>query len=304
MYFILVEMPEDDGGPRIKIGETHDFRKRLNEHRKPKFGREHKCEPLCVVRGNRADEQQLLRHFDAFRVNGEKETFWPSPVLIDYIRWLRDQYFVWVPDDAQGLAIDELEQLEQVDGDAWMPRDGRTKPGPRQLGMFPEFGTLNLPPREITVDDFYTSSVIIESAREAMGGIDLDPASHAVANKVVRAARFFTAGSNGLTHDWGGKVWLNPPFSQWKAWIPKIVNEWHSGRIEAMCILSATRTITAQYFADIHRYSSAICILHGRIPFCGGRAASPDDGHAVFYMGQDTNRFRAGFDEIGNTYTR
>lgn len=304
VYFILVDMPKDDGGPRIKIGETCDFRKRLDEHRKPKFGREHKCEPLCVVQGNRADEQQLLRHFDEFRVVGEKETFWPRSALVDYIRWLRDQYFAWVPDDAQGLSIDELEQLETVDGDVWMPRPGRIKEAPRQIGLFSDFGLLNLPPREVTVDDFYTSPLIIEAARQAMGGIDLDPASHAVANKVVKATRFFTAGSNGLLQDWGGRVWLNPPYSQWKAWIPKIVREWESGRCDAMCILSATRTLTAQYFADIHRCSSAVCILHGRIPFWGGRAATPDDGHAVFYFGRDVNRFCGCFDGIGNTYKR
>src|SRR5262249_23003790 len=151
--------------------------------------------------------------------------------------------------------------------------------------------------------DFYTSSEIIEPARRAMGGIDLDPASDAHANRVVRAGRFYAAADDGLGREWGGRVWLNPPFSQWPRWVPKILSEWRSGRIESMCVLCATRTLTAQYLAPVHKTCTALCVLHGRIPFWGERATSgPEEGHAVFYFGGDLEVFRREFGAIGHVY--
>ena len=46
-----------------------------------------------------------------------------------------------------------------------------------------------------------------------LGGIDLDPASNAEANRVVRAEVFFSSADDGLGKSWEGRVWLNPPYS-------------------------------------------------------------------------------------------
>lgn len=296
VYFDMVTVPELDRPPVIKIGETGNHCKRRNEHAKSKHGVEFKVDHLCVVRGTRADEQQVLRYFAKFKLNNEEETFNLHEELIDYIRWLRDQYFVWIPDCKQCLPI---EMLDSIEATLWMPRQDRRKKGPEQADLFTDFGPLNLPPRELTIDDFYTNPIIISAARKTLGGIDLDPASHSMANAVVQAKRFFSIHDNGLTREWAGRVWLNPPFSQWQDWVPKIISEWLSGRIDSMCILCATRTLTAQYFAPIHEYCSAICILRGRIPFWGGRATTPDDGHAVFYFGDDAEAFSLSFSSIG-----
>ena len=287
--------------PVIKIGETGEFAKRLRDLSKSKHGVQFDVEPLCVVRGTRSDEQAVFRYFDNHKVYGEEETFKAHDDLLDYIRWLRDQYFVWVPDDPNCPAI---EDMEMVDANLWMPRPERKTPPPQQTGLYPEWGPLQLPPRVLTVDDFYTGERIIEAARQTMGGINLDPASHAVANRIVKAARFYTANENGLTREWQGRVWLNPPFSQWQEWVPKIVAEWQSGRLDCLCVLCATRTTTAQCLAPIHRMAQGICISDGRLPFWGGRAGYPDDGHAIFYLGREFERFRAAFADIGHVYRK
>ena len=59
--------------------------------------------------------------------------------------------------------------------------------------------------------EHYTPPSIIRRARSVMGGIDLDPASSAEANEVVRARRYYTIEANGYEQRWSGRVLLNPP---------------------------------------------------------------------------------------------
>lgn len=301
VYFARVtfpEMPNDE--PRIKIGESGNHQKRRAQHSASVFGIKPQYDELCVVHGDRNDEQRVLRYFSKYLLDNEKETFRADPELLDYIRWLRDQWYAWVPDCDE---CQPLEYLQPVDANIWMPAPDRRKPAPtRQLFCLGPFADLGMPPRETTADDFYTNEIIIEAARTAMGGIDLDPSSHAIANRTVKANRFYTKHDDGLSHQWGGNVWLNPPFSKWAEWAAKVASEWKSGRIESMCVLCATRTLTAQYFSQVHRNSSALCIMHGRIPFWGELAGTPDDGHAVFYFGKDTAAFSASFSSLGQVY--
>lgn len=64
--------------------------------------------------------------------------------------------------------------------------------------------------------EWYSPAEIIEPARLVFGGFDLDPASCAEANKLVRAEKFFTANDDGKRqrYDVDGRpslVWWNPP---------------------------------------------------------------------------------------------
>lgn len=59
--------------------------------------------------------------------------------------------------------------------------------------------------------EWYTPSPFVEAAREVMGEIDLDPASHEEANRIVKAAYYFSADDDGLSRRWWSRVFLNPP---------------------------------------------------------------------------------------------
>lgn len=83
-------------------------------------------------------------------------------------------------------------------------------------------------------DEWYTPPSIIEAARHSMGSIDLDPASCAMANRVVKAKRYYSKRDNGLKQEWSGNVWCNPPFrkGQLRAWIDKSMEH-----TEPLCLL-------------------------------------------------------------------
>jgi hypothetical protein len=63
-------------------------------------------------------------------------------------------------------------------------------------------------------NEWHTPEKYIVLVREVIGDIDLDPASSAVANRTVKATKFFTETDNGLNQEWRGRIWLNPPYSR------------------------------------------------------------------------------------------
>lgn len=62
-------------------------------------------------------------------------------------------------------------------------------------------------------NEWYTPESYIKAATAVMGEIDIDPAITEVANSVVKAKQIYTSADDGLTKNWSGKVWLNPPYS-------------------------------------------------------------------------------------------
>lgn len=89
-------------------------------------------------------------------------------------------------------------------------------------------------------EDWGTPPWIAEASRRVLGTIDLDPASSAAANEIIKAREFFIQETNGLDRPWlpmeqHGPVssFTNPPGglipgvgSSVKAWWQKLLEEW------------------------------------------------------------------------------
>ena len=150
-------------------------------------------------------------------------------------------------------------------------------------------------------NEWYTPSAYIEAARQAMGSIDLDPASCELAQETVKAGVYYTIADDGLAREWGGNVWLNPPYSKdlIGKFAEKVVVE--SERFEQAIVLVNNATETA-WFQSMARKANAICLFAGRIKFndkTGKPANTPVQGQAAIYFGEHVERFASAFDDLG-----
>jgi hypothetical protein len=169
--------------------------------------------------------------------------------------------------------------------------------------------------------EWYTPTAFVEAAREVMGGIDLDPASHAEANLTVKAGRFFTVEDDGLNEQWFGRVFLNPPGGLvgdfWSAleyalrWQHIEQAIWIGYSLEQLQTLQAIG-------AGIHPFQFPMCIPRRRIAFVENEAkkaariekligagktpnqkSSPSHANYVTYVGPNAAAFDCVFGQFG-----
>ena len=153
-------------------------------------------------------------------------------------------------------------------------------------------------------NEWHTPPEYIEAARKTMGEIDCDPASIEIANRIVKAKKFYTAQDDGLKQKWGKRVWMNPPYAQplIAQFCESVTAKYESGEIEQACVLVNNATETAWFQRMLER-AGAVCFVRGRIRFIdiNGKAGSaPLQGQAVLYFGEDVQRFSSIFSEIGS----
>lgn len=156
-------------------------------------------------------------------------------------------------------------------------------------------------------NEWYTPPKFIELARQVMGGIDLDPATSEVANRVVQAPKIFTAEDDGRTQQWNGRVWMNPPYAQplMGDFAEAVASKYESGEIEQACILVNNGTET-QWFQRMLGAADAVCFPKTRIKFIdpeGNPSGAPLQGQAILYMGGNVAAFTSLFAEEGVVLT-
>ncbi|WP_299202536.1 DNA N-6-adenine-methyltransferase [uncultured Amphritea sp.] len=118
---------------------------------------------------------------------------------------------------------------------------------------------------------------------------DLDPASPHDHESFVPADRTYTIFDDGLSKEWEGRVWLNPPYGRdTPFWMNRMID--HNNGI-ALCF---SRT-DAKWFQDAMKAATATLLMSGRIDFVPGnenkhKKSRSGAGTAIFAFGVDNAR--------------
>lgn len=165
-------------------------------------------------------------------------------------------------------------------------------------------------------NEWYTPSRYIEAARTVMGSIDLDPASCELANKTVKATRYYDILANGLDKPWHGNIWLNPPFgkvenkSGIRIFTNKLIQEYREGRVQ-QAILLGTSDCDASWFHPL--WDFLICfpdhnVYFNRPTITGNVEKEARHGHwfgtTFVYLGTREQKFIEVFSQFGNIAKR
>lgn len=116
-------------------------------------------------------------------------------------------------------------------------------------------------------DEYGTPPSFVRPIAEALGGFDLDPASGA--ETAPHASTRYTEEDDGLTSEWFGTVWLNPPFSEKERWLRRARAEVADGNVETAVVLLPVDTSTS-LFHDLVVDADLIWFKNGRLVFDGG----------------------------------
>ncbi len=169
-------------------------------------------------------------------------------------------------------------------------------------------------PEKQKSNEWYTPSRYIEAARKVMGSIDLDPASCETANRTVKARRYFTESDNGLSQEWSGCIWLNPPYSSSKSttglsggklkgptglFIQKLCTDYQEGKV-SQAIACVNADMCRSWFQLLWEYP--ICFSSHPIPF--HRPGLTSEHHffptAFAYLGTNEQAFIREFSQFGH----
>jgi DNA (cytosine-5)-methyltransferase 1 len=160
------------------------------------------------------------------------------------------------------------------------------------------FPTPETKPANKESDKWYTPPNIENLVTQVLGAIDLDPCADD--GKHIAAAHHYTAADDGLSQEWQGRVFMNPPYSCPGKWIAKLQAEYESGRVtEAIALVpAATDTNWLSPLLD----SQLVCFWKGRIKFLDTDyqpKQSARQSHCLVYWGDNKQKFKKVFDEVG-----
>ena len=156
-------------------------------------------------------------------------------------------------------------------------------------------------------DSWFTPPKYLDSVRQVMGGIDLDPFTSPKANEIVGAKRIFTIENSAFDHDWNvetkTRVFMNPPYSAGLCGraIDRYVEQYRVKNFHEGIVLVNNATDT-RWFNRLIKDCATICFTDHRISFWNAdrkNVSGNTRGQAFFYFGKKRIRFRKIFEKHG-----
>lgn len=112
-------------------------------------------------------------------------------------------------------------------------------------------------PNNGATNDWITPQFILT----ALGPFDLDPCAHP--DQSLTASWMICPPGDGLSEDWIGRVWLNPPYgAQTKFWLRKLAN--HGNGI---ALVPARTEVESWFWPFIWERADAVFFFRGRLYF-------------------------------------
>lgn len=219
-----------------------------------------------------------------------------------------DRYQTAVDMGTTDLYYDELRR-EAVKRDEEKRKTKHEKETPPVDGRNRDNIPLAVPHISSKNNEWYTPERYLRAVLAVMDCIDLDPASCAQANSVVRAAKYYDVQTNGLDKVWPGHVWLNPPYgrsedgSNQDIWSSRLIDQYENGpTTEAILLVNAA--VDTKWFQRLFAYP--VCFPHQRINFSTPEVtiSGSTHGSAFVYFGYNTQRFVEAFSEFGTVVKR
>ena len=137
-------------------------------------------------------------------------------------------------------------------------------------------------------NEWYTPAYIIEASSKTMGTID--------------PATYFTIDDDGLSKEWRGNIWLNPPYSG------KLIEKFADKLLTsdfAQAIVLVNNATDTKWFTKLADKADAIVFPKGRIKYLspdGVTHNSPIQGQAILYFGNNVNAFKKYFGQFGRCW--
>jgi phage N-6-adenine-methyltransferase len=167
--------------------------------------------------------------------------------------------------------------------------DGASHAEARRLGYVGRMPTDK--PRD--ADSWFTPPEYLDSVRQVMGGIDLDPFTSEKANEIVGARWIFTIEHSAFEHSWdldkNIRVFMNPPYSGGLCGraVNRFIDQYEEKNFIEGVVLVNNATDT-RWFNALVKHCAAICFTDHRISFWNAdrkNVSANTRGQAFFYFG-------------------
>jgi len=149
-------------------------------------------------------------------------------------------------------------------------------------------------------NEWYTPENYVKAVKSVLGAIDLDPASCEMADKFIRASKFYTQEDDGLKHKWTGRVFLNPPYGDvGPKFSAKLIREYEAGHVTEAILLVNSHCTDSKWFKPLFEY--VLCFTDHRSRFWNqdGIGSAPTHGSVLAYLGPHKDKFAEVFSHFG-----
>jgi phage N-6-adenine-methyltransferase len=168
-----------------------------------------------------------------------------------------------------------------------------------------EFQSIDAQLKASDSNEWYTPAQYLDAARRVLGAFDLDPASNPTANRDVQAERYFSIEDDGLSREWRGRIWLNPPYGGLSgAFVARLVEQFAAGLVVAAVLLVNSNSTDASWFQPL--WNHLLCFTDHRINFISpdGPESGSTHGSVFVYFGSDRHAFIREFTPFGAVVQR